>query len=155
MDIAKPEQTSLQCRSCAPFRANVLSMYPSGTSKYLDYLQNTILVENLIFSITQENPQHIWSWLQWTYRAANSWGTDPDGTSCIGCGEQEHFRACADIKIEGDGSPVPSTTATVPTITTTEGNNPVTEAPTTSAPCNGGGSGNGDYKRVCCKFSKP
>ena len=37
--------------------------------------------------------------LQWTYEAGNSWGTDPDGTQCVGCGPQEHFRACADIKI--------------------------------------------------------
>ena len=37
--------------------------------------------------------------LQWTYRAGNNWGTDPDGTGCVGCGAQEHFRACADIKV--------------------------------------------------------
>merc|ERR1711955_52374 len=37
--------------------------------------------------------------LQWTYTAGNSWGTFPNGTSCVGCGPQEHFRACADIKI--------------------------------------------------------
>lgn len=37
--------------------------------------------------------------LQWTYVAGNNWGTDDDGTSCMGCGPQEHFRACADISI--------------------------------------------------------
>ena len=40
--------------------------------------------------------------LQWTYHAENSWGTDPDGTSGIGYGAQEHFRACSDISINGD-----------------------------------------------------
>jgi len=37
--------------------------------------------------------------LQWTYTAGNSWGRDPDGTSCVGCGPQETFRACSDIRI--------------------------------------------------------
>jgi len=37
--------------------------------------------------------------LQWTYTAGNSWGCKPDGECCVGCGPQEHFRACADIKI--------------------------------------------------------
>ena len=43
--------------------------------------------------------------LQWTYRAGNNWGVDPDGTGCVGCGHQEHFRACADIKIIGNTDP--------------------------------------------------
>ena len=38
--------------------------------------------------------------VQWSYVAGNSWGTDPDGTSCTGCGQQETFRNCADIKIQ-------------------------------------------------------
>lgn len=37
--------------------------------------------------------------LQWTYHTANSWGEDPDGRVCVGCGPQETFRACADIRI--------------------------------------------------------
>lgn len=36
--------------------------------------------------------------------SGNSWGTDPDGRSCLGCGLQEEFRNCADIRIEGDSS---------------------------------------------------
>ena len=32
--------------------------------------------------------------------SGNSWGVDPDGKACIGCGEQEEFKACADIIIE-------------------------------------------------------
>ncbi|RWS06298.1 uncharacterized protein B4U79_02654, partial [Dinothrombium tinctorium] len=39
--------------------------------------------------------------LQWTYTAANNWGTCEDGTGKVGCGPQETFRACADIRIGG------------------------------------------------------
>merc|ERR1712059_76312 len=38
--------------------------------------------------------------LQWTYRAANNWGRCKNGTEGMGCGTQEHFRACADIEIK-------------------------------------------------------
>ena len=85
---------------------------------------------------------------KWTYRAANSWGTDPDGTGCIGCGPQEHFRACADISIEGDGSEAPETTTPQAQVTTTEAAPDATTASPTEAPCTDGGS----FKRVCCKF---
>ncbi|KAJ8311616.1 hypothetical protein KUTeg_010971, partial [Tegillarca granosa] len=37
--------------------------------------------------------------LQWKYTTGNFWGTDPDGRSCIGCGNQELFVNCADIAI--------------------------------------------------------
>ncbi|CAG5046867.1 unnamed protein product [Parnassius apollo] len=39
--------------------------------------------------------------LQWRYIAGNNWGTCANGTSAVGCGPQEEFRACADITIEG------------------------------------------------------
>ncbi|CAG5117041.1 unnamed protein product [Candidula unifasciata] len=37
--------------------------------------------------------------LQWKYTAGNSWGANPDGTGCIGCGNQEQFYGCADVAI--------------------------------------------------------
>ncbi|CAK1589901.1 unnamed protein product [Parnassius mnemosyne] len=37
--------------------------------------------------------------LQWRYIAGNNWGPCPNGTSAVGCGPQEEFRACADITI--------------------------------------------------------
>ncbi len=38
--------------------------------------------------------------LQWKYHAGNNWGTDSEtGQSCLGCGPQEEFYGCADIKI--------------------------------------------------------
>lgn len=37
--------------------------------------------------------------LQWTYVAANNWGDCPDGVNRPGCGPQEHFRTCSDIRI--------------------------------------------------------
>ncbi|XP_031341283.1 uncharacterized protein LOC116169351 [Photinus pyralis] len=37
--------------------------------------------------------------LRWHYRTGNNYGTDEDGTTCLGCGPQEVFRTCADIAI--------------------------------------------------------
>ncbi|KAJ8912608.1 hypothetical protein NQ315_000477 [Exocentrus adspersus] len=37
--------------------------------------------------------------LRWHYRVANNWGQCDDGTSALGCGDQEIFRSCADIAI--------------------------------------------------------
>ena len=94
---------------------------------------------------------------QWTYRAGNSWGTDPDGTSCVGCGNQEHFRACADITIGDGGNPQnpPTTTPVVPVPTTT-GNIPISTPDSTDSPTNApcGDKGTGNYKRVCCESLK-
>ncbi|KAL3885416.1 hypothetical protein ACJMK2_025479 [Sinanodonta woodiana] len=39
--------------------------------------------------------------LQWRYYTGNSWGVNPDGRQCIGCGLQEQFQNCADIRIGG------------------------------------------------------
>ncbi|KAJ8311580.1 hypothetical protein KUTeg_010935 [Tegillarca granosa] len=40
--------------------------------------------------------------IQWRYRTGNSWGVDPNGTACTGCGIQEEFRNCADVSIGDD-----------------------------------------------------
>ncbi|CAL8131396.1 unnamed protein product [Orchesella dallaii] len=37
--------------------------------------------------------------LQWTYIAANTWGTCANGTEAVGCGAQERFINCADIAV--------------------------------------------------------
>ena len=37
--------------------------------------------------------------LRWHYRAGNNWGTCPNGTEALGCGDQETFRTCSDISI--------------------------------------------------------
>lgn len=37
--------------------------------------------------------------LRWHYTAGNNWGTCDDGTQAVGCGPQETFRSCADIRI--------------------------------------------------------
>ena len=39
---------------------------------------------------------------QWTYTVATRWGECPDGTHADGCGPQETFRACADVKISSN-----------------------------------------------------
>ena len=56
--------------------------------------------------------------LQWTWRAANNWGRCEDGSGAIGCGRQEHFRACADINITKEGEEKPSTEHPTTTSTT-------------------------------------
>lgn len=38
--------------------------------------------------------------LQWTYVAGNNWGYCGNGTGRLGCGPQEHFRSCSDIRIK-------------------------------------------------------
>ena len=40
--------------------------------------------------------------LKWTYVCGNNWGYCEDGTQAVGCGPQEWFRACSDIRITGD-----------------------------------------------------
>merc|ERR1712109_424523 len=40
--------------------------------------------------------------LQWHYNTGNSYGTSPEtGEQCLGCGAQETFRGCSDIRITG------------------------------------------------------
>jgi len=82
--------------------------------------------------------------LQWHYNAGNSWGTCPNtGESCIGCGPQETFRGCSDIRIISGGGANPTTSegtptpeVTVPEVTTTEGTK--TDAPTEATTANQG-----------------
>ncbi|XP_022643343.1 extensin-like isoform X2 [Varroa destructor] len=51
---------------------------------------------------------------QWTYTAGNNWGMCANGTYTVGCGLQETFRGCADIKIEPDGDEFSHIPTTVP-----------------------------------------
>ena len=51
--------------------------------------------------------------LQWRYVAGNSWGKCSNGTEAVGCGPQEEFRACADLRLTGGATPL----NTFPTIT--------------------------------------
>jgi len=37
--------------------------------------------------------------LRWHYEAGNNWGTCEDGSQAQGCGPQETFRSCSDIRI--------------------------------------------------------
>lgn len=46
--------------------------------------------------------------IQWTYHTGNTWGDCNNGTSAVGCGDQETFRNCADVMIRtntGGGFP--------------------------------------------------
>ena len=128
----------------------MLAMYPTGK---IDMTKLGGVYSFYIYIYISGPFNFFFLLLKWTYKTGNSWGTDPDGTSCVGCGPQEHFRACADIKINGDDND-PEPTAAPPTtsnpVQTSTGNSPVitTESPT-NAPCNGV---SGNYKRVCCTY---
>ena len=41
--------------------------------------------------------------LQWTWVTGNTWGTCNNGNTGLGCGPQETFRNCADVRIVGKG----------------------------------------------------
>jgi len=47
--------------------------------------------------------------LQWTWRSANSWGNCGNGTGALGCGPQETFRNCADVRIVASTRFLPKT----------------------------------------------
>ena len=52
--------------------------------------------------------------LQWKYTAGNNWGVCGNGTSGLGCGNQENFFSCSDITIEGDVSSEPEGPQDIP-----------------------------------------
>ncbi|CAH1773237.1 unnamed protein product [Owenia fusiformis] len=79
--------------------------------------------------------------VQWLYHAGNSWGCEPNGKCCSGCGTQEEFKNCADVAIEPSTfTPAtqrpPSTKRTYepPMETTPSTRVPSTRAPSTRAP---------------------
>lgn len=75
---------------------------------------------NVVFRSTYKLPDGVTCSqcvLQWRYVAGNNWGNCPNGTGMVGCGPQEEFRGCADVKITEDG--VPDTTTTTASTTST------------------------------------
>lgn len=70
--------------------ATGLEIYPLLTNSPGDFRVPLILPGDLICDHCV---------LQWTYVAGNSRGICPDGRERQGCGRQEHWRSCSDIKI--------------------------------------------------------
>lgn len=66
------------------------STYPLPSTESKDYTLSIILPSNLVCNHCV---------LQWTYVAGNNWGDCGNGTGKLGCGPQEHFRTCSDIRI--------------------------------------------------------
>lgn len=52
--------------------------------------------------------------IQWRYVAGNNWGKCENGTGKVGCGPQEQFRACADVKIKANDGTVDETPSRIP-----------------------------------------
>lgn len=104
--------------------------------------------------------------LQWRYVAGNNWGICEDGTGAVGCGNQEEFRACADVSISSSATPwtdtaavntggdTTKTTQRQPTIPVTQRSTtpPPTQRPTTttarSTQSGGSGGGSGGCRAV-------
>ena len=84
--------------------------------------------------------------LQWTWRAANNWGMCEDGSGAIGCGRQEHFRACADINITKEGEEKPSTEHPTTTSTTTLPEESTSALETTTTTSEGSCQATGAYE---------
>lgn len=70
--------------------SNGATTYPLPSTESKDYILSLKLPANLYCNRCV---------LQWTYVAGNNWGICPDGSGSLGCGPQEHFRTCSDIKI--------------------------------------------------------
>lgn len=116
-------------QECFDQPGNLLQIYPGGGTRF----PITTSMGTGPVSLKLRLPDITCSQciLQWTYTAGNNWGNCPDGSGAIGCGPQEHFRACSDIRIQGNGyNPPPLPPITTPSPTPTP-------APT---PSPGGGS---------------
>ncbi|ESO86390.1 hypothetical protein LOTGIDRAFT_195131, partial [Lottia gigantea] len=85
---------------------NILTLANGSGTKYFVDSSNGIKQVQLFLPATIVCSHCV---LQWRYRSGNSWGTDPDGTSCIGCGPQEEYYACSDISIDGTNRPLAPT----------------------------------------------
>ncbi|GFO13098.1 cell wall integrity and stress response component 4-like [Plakobranchus ocellatus] len=54
---------------------------------------------------------------RWKYNTGNSWGTDPDGRGCVGCGAQEQFYGSSDVAIVENPQQTQPPTASTPSTT--------------------------------------
>lgn len=114
---------------------------PIGTKFYIDSTVNNKHVR-LQLPKNMACPHCV---LQWTYNTGNSWGCDSTGC-CVGCGPQENFVNCVDIRITpangGDNNSdtiitttkTPATTATPTPTTVTTAKPAITANPATTRP---------------------
>lgn len=89
-------------------------------------------VNNIFNGVLSYSLNHSFN-LTYYFFLGNNWGNCPNGTGAVGCGPQEEFRACADIKIVGKGSEEPMVSeepTTYPITTSTILPIPTSEKPT-------------------------
>jgi len=86
---------SSERESDACFNRNVLQIGSGGTTWTLPN-GNT---QDFTVAVRMPNFTCNHCVLQWTWVAANNWGLCPDGSGALGCGPQEHFRTCSDIRL--------------------------------------------------------
>jgi len=128
-------------QSCFEGAGGLLQVAPSGDYRF----PVSTAMGNGAIEVSLRLPQ--WECdqciLQWTYTAGNSWGVCSDGSGGVGCGPQEHFRACADIRVSGSTIvlptlptvPPPALTTPPPPVTSGPGATPAPPAPGTGQTC--------------------
>lgn len=85
---------------------------------------------------------------RWHWKAENNWGDCDDGSEAIGCGPQEHWRNCSDIKINEEGEETEGSEDSEDSSGDNSGNNGVESSSENS-------SNNGDNENssiLCQKF---
>ncbi len=81
------------------FDRHLLSLVDGSTRYNIPQSQdNTVHTVSLKLPDGNVNCEHCV--IQWRYYTGNQWGTCPDGSGAIGCGDQAEFRNCADVTIE-------------------------------------------------------
>merc|ERR1711892_1583923 len=98
-------------QSCFEQPDSLLRLSPSGENRFM--VSTEMGTGPLTLTLRLPDLACTQCVLQWTYVAGNSWGVCEDGSGGLGCGPQEHFRACSDISISGQtatGVPLPSVT---------------------------------------------
>merc|ERR1719270_1779 len=139
------------------FDQTPLTVYPSGEEKFQLPKPYNVGIYNLKLKLPQDVTceQCI---LQWTYITGNSWGVDKNGIGCVGCGPQENFRACSDIKINknsntDDSNGNVSTTSSTSTSSTTSTTTQKSETPNISTTVSS--TTNGKIDGVLCQVLSP
>jgi len=136
---------------------NVLKVVPEMSDKYV--LPSTATGEYKA-SVQLPNIECDRCVLQWTYTAGNNWGWCDEAQTVgkVGCGPQEHFRACSDISIKSGSSRKNNPRFPKPTkhVIDTVNDIPISDKAETKAPrCQGTRKGLTNWCEANCNHNPP
>lgn len=97
LDGANNSSSSSSAETAACFERNALRLANGGAAEFV-----LPTAKPGMFDVRLRLPEGLrceHCVLQWTYVAGNNWGVCASGKGEVGCGPQEHFRACSDIRI--------------------------------------------------------